>query len=119
VILASTEKTPGARSLVLSIILLTALPIAGHAGKTSADFDTAYQAAEAARKQAAALGYEWNTIRPLLRTARKAAGKGDFDRAVKLAEEARLHGELAVEQAAHEDEHWIDAVPRLPEKTGR
>jgi hypothetical protein len=113
------KRSVGFRGWVLAISLLAVLPGVGQTGKTDADFDAAYRAAEAARKRAAAVGYEWTTIRSLLKAAKKAAGQGDLDRAVELAEEARLHGELAVEQAAYEDEHWVNAVPRLPEKTSQ
>lgn len=75
-----------------------------------AAYEAALAAAEAARKEAADLRYEWNTIAPLIEKAQAAAGEGDFAKAISLANEARKHGELAVAQSAYESEHWQESV---------
>ncbi len=73
-------------------------------------YEAACAAAEEARKASAELKYEWNTIAPLIDKAKAAAEEGEFDKAAKLCEEARLHGEAAIEQAKTQAEFWKVAV---------
>lgn len=54
----------------------------------------------------------WSTSEILLEDAEKAAESGDFELAVKLATEARLHGELAVATAEREKKTWQNGVPK-------
>jgi hypothetical protein len=76
------------------------------AGRDQAAYDAACKAAESARQSAAEMRYEWNTIKPLIEKAGVAAQAGDYERAVKLCDEARKHGEEAIAQAKHESEAW-------------
>lgn len=96
--------------IVTSTFCLFCALAQAEAGKDS--FDAAYQAAETARQQAAAAGYEWRDTSKLLSEAKDAAAAGDYAAAVKLADEAKLQGELAVQQAAHEADAWKNRVPR-------
>lgn len=54
----------------------------------------------------------WSTSEILLNDAEEAATAGDFELAVKLATEARLHGELAVATAEREKNTWQNHVPK-------
>ena len=54
----------------------------------------------------------WTTIDKLLEQAADAAGQGDFDRAVTLANEAALHAQLAVATAEREKNNWQKNVPK-------
>ena len=54
----------------------------------------------------------WSTSEILLKDAEEAAASGDFDLAVKLANEARLQGELAVATAEREKKTWQNGVPK-------
>ena len=72
----------------------------------------AIEQAEAARQAAADLGYEWLKTKALIKEARMAAAEEDWQRAVELATEARLQGELAAAQAAREAEAWQRRVVR-------
>jgi hypothetical protein len=54
----------------------------------------------------------WTTSDVLLEDAAKAATAGDFDLAVKLANEAGLHAELAVATAEREKKVWQKSVPK-------
>jgi hypothetical protein len=54
----------------------------------------------------------WSTSDILLDDAAAAAASGDFELAVKLAIEARLHGELAVATAEREKTTWQKSVPK-------
>ena len=81
-------------------------------GADRASYEAALAAAEAVRKEAAELRYEWNTIAPLIEKSQSAAAEGDFTKAIELANEARKHGELAVAQAKYESDHWQESVVR-------
>ncbi len=54
----------------------------------------------------------WTTSEVLLADAEKAAASGDFELAVKLANEAGLHAELAVATAEREKKTWQKSVPK-------
>ena len=94
----------------LAALVLLASGTALAAGKN--DAEAAIAAAEAARKAAADLHYEWNTTAPLIEEAKAAMTAGDFDKAVTLAEKAKFQGDAAVAQARHESEAWKGAVVR-------
>lgn len=82
------------------------------ATQDKAAYDKAYQEAEAARQQAAAVGYEWRDTAEILKKAALAAEKGDYDQAVELAEQAKMQGERAFSQARKEEQAWERRVPR-------
>jgi len=73
-------------------------------------FNASYEAAEAARKKAASMNYEWRDTGKLLKQAKKAAGKGDYKTAEKLANKAKMQGEMAVAQAKEQEQLWQSAV---------
>ena len=75
-----------------------------------ATFIAAYEAAVAARKAAAEVGYEWRDMKTLLRQARKLAKKGKFEKAITLANRAKRQGELGVMQAEEQEAVWRAAV---------
>jgi hypothetical protein len=54
----------------------------------------------------------WTTSEALLKKAEAAADEGFFEQAIEYADEARLHGELALATAAKEKEVWQNGVPR-------
>ncbi|MBF2761198.1 MAG: SoxXA-binding protein [Ectothiorhodospiraceae bacterium AqS1] len=75
-----------------------------------AAFDVAYDAGQMARKAAAAVGHEWRDTKKMLRQAKGLAEKGEFEKAIALANRAKRQGELGVIQAEHEEKVWMDAV---------
>ena len=85
---------------------LTALLAMPSQAADEAGYKAACEAAEAARKAAAEARYEWNTTAPLIKKAVEAAAGGDYDKATKFCNEARLHGELALAQSRREAEDW-------------
>ena len=93
---------------IISAFLLVLSTAAIAADKTG--FDAAYTAADAARKKAASVEYEWNTTAPLLKKAQAAAATGDYAKAIKLATEAKKQGEIAYAQSQHEAKNWRDSV---------
>ena len=76
----------------------------------AATFKAAYEAAVAARKSVRAAGFEWRDIKKMLRDARKLAKKGEFAKAVELADRAKHQGELGLIQAEEQASAWREAV---------
>ncbi len=95
-------------------VALIALPLATHAfaASTEADFKTAFAAAEAAEKQAAALKNRWTTTEQALAAAKKAAATNDFDTAVKQAQQAEALAKASIAQAKEQQDAWKAAVIR-------
>ena len=73
-------------------------------------FKAAYAAAAAARKAVVQAGFEWRDTRTLLREARKLAKKGEYAKAVQLANRARRQGELGLIQAEEQESAWRASV---------
>lgn len=94
------------------VALLIGLTSAPSMAADKKAYMSACAAAEATRKKAAELRYEWNTIAPMMKKAEDAAAAGDYDKAVKLCDEARMHGEAAVAQAKEQADVWKAAVIR-------
>ncbi len=102
------------RKLSTIVAVMGASLLVACAGNTvSADeksFNASYEAAEAARKQAASMNYEWRDTGKMLKKAKEAAGKGDFNTAEKLANKAKMQGEMAQAQAKEQEQLWQSAV---------
>lgn len=98
-------------------ILLTACSESGQNTETAtpADPEAAVkqikQEAEEARAHADQLGFEWNTIQPLLDRANEAHKSGELEKAHSLYQEAKHQSMLAVEQAEYADKHWQLIIP--------
>ena len=73
-------------------------------------FNAAYEAADSARKKAASMNYEWRDTGKMLKKAKEAADKGDYETAEKLAKKAEMQGEMAVAQANEQEMLWQSAV---------
>lgn len=67
--------------------------------------------AEAKRKEAAAVGYEWRFTAPLLKKAQDALAEERFQDAMNFAAQAKYQARMAVEQQAHVAASWQLAVP--------
>ena len=76
----------------------------------SGSYEEALSSAVAAITIATENGYAWSTSTQLLKDAKSAATAGDEAAAISLADEARMHAELAAIQAAEEARSWRDAV---------
>jgi len=76
----------------------------------STSWEEARAAAMAAIEIAADKGHAWSTSDSLLDEAARAAEEGDESRAISLADEARIHAELAAVQADREATAWRDNV---------
>jgi hypothetical protein len=76
------------------------------AADTEAEFKEAYATADAAEKEAGRLRNQWLATEAALGEARKAAEKGDFDRATAAAKEAESLAKASIFQATNEKEVW-------------
>jgi len=70
------------------------------------------QEAEQARTRANELGYEWNTIGPLMEQGHAAVKDGNQELAISLFNKAKQHSELAIAQAKYAEQNWTILVPR-------
>lgn len=68
----------------------------------SSQADAAIVFASDANKRAAAVGYEWRDTGKFIKKAKAAAAKGDDQKAIKLANQAKLQADLAYNQWEHE-----------------
>lgn len=93
-------------TLSLALTLLIAGATSALTAGSEADFKTAYAAAEAANKEAAALRNQWTTTAAALAAAKKAADSGDFDQAVASSKEAEALAKASIYQATSEKEAW-------------
>lgn len=82
---------------------------AGSSAVNDKDAASAILAAEHEQTRAKAKGYEWRDTEKLIKEAQKAAKEGEFDKAVKLANQAKQQSTNAIAQA----EEQKDAGPRL------
>jgi len=74
-----------------------AAPTMGPASQTA--YAAALTAAQASEKKAASVGGEWRDTGQLIKDSQAAAEKGNFEAAIKLADEARFQGEMGFLQA--------------------
>jgi len=76
----------------------------------SSSYDEAYTAAVAAMEIASQKGHAWTTSDQFIKDAAEAAEGGDETLAISLADEARIHAELAAIQADDSAKSWRDSV---------
>ena len=101
---------PGSRrrfATAVAVAAFLAASAGNHASAAdAAAFEAAYEAGDAARKAAAEVGFEWRDTKKMLRRARKLAEKGEYEKAVALADRARRQGESGVLQAEEQETAW-------------
>ena len=96
----------------LGVLMLgmTTTSVADGSSAAQDDFEATYEAAQAARAEAAAAGFEWRDTAEFLEESQELAAAGDYDAAIKLAERAKKESELALAQAQTEAENWKERV---------
>ena len=89
-------------------------PVAASTETTSqasgAGFDEAYAAATDALAEAAANRNVWSKTEIILEQSKVANSEGHTDRAIELANEAKLQANLATEQALAEKDAWRSRI---------
>ncbi|GLH80909.1 hypothetical protein SSBR45G_58180 [Bradyrhizobium sp. SSBR45G] len=89
--------------------MMVAAAGAGSARAASeADYLTAVAAAESAHKEAGRLRNQWTVTQTALNAAKKAAESGNFDSALKSAQEAEALARASIIQATSEKQRWRD-----------
>lgn len=78
---------------IFSACLLT--PVLAQASS----FESAVKEAKIEIDKAKAVNYEWRDSRKMLETAEKLNKEGKTDKAMKLVEQAKMQGQIAVSQA--------------------
>ena len=102
------------KAIILLVSLFGAVWLhQAYAGESKEQFEQVYSLAEAARKEASALGHEWRDTRKLLKRAKRASKNNHFGKALALAQQAHQQSLQAIEQAQYEAKHWQAAVPKL------
>jgi hypothetical protein len=76
----------------------------------SDDYATAVSRATTAIRRAAELGHVWTTSDQFLAEAEAANDARDVANAIRLADEARIHAELAIIQANREATAWRENI---------
>lgn len=94
--------------LAATLISVLLVPLAAQAGK--AEYQAAYAQALAAHEQAGA--HQWLVTSQALTKAKKAAEKGNYDEALKQAEEAHKLATRSIEQGKKQQVAWKNAVVR-------
>ncbi len=74
------------------------------------DFATAWEAADAKRKEAAAIGYEWRDTKKFLKKAKAEHEAGNTEAAMKLVARALEEAEDGIAQQAREADLWAQRV---------
>jgi hypothetical protein len=96
--------------------LAAAVAIGGLAGQALAasadDFKAALAKAEAANKEAGAMKNQWTTTADVLKAAQAAAAAGNYDEAVKEAQQAEALANASIAQAKEQAAIWRQAVIR-------
>lgn len=75
-----------------------------------AAFVAAYNAAAKARKAVRKAGFEWRDLRAMLRQSKKLGKKGEYEKAIELANRAKRQAELGMIQAGEQESAWEAAV---------
>ncbi|MCY4284401.1 MAG: hypothetical protein OXC65_03555 [Thiotrichales bacterium] len=97
--------------LATAALALGAWGFAPQAGASDeAAFAAAYNAAAEARKAVRKAGFEWRDLRTLLRESKKLGEKGEYEKAVELANQVQRQAELGLMQAAEQESAWETAV---------
>jgi hypothetical protein len=100
-----------AASVAVAALAVAAWGFAPHAGAADeAAFVAAYNAAAKVRKAVRKAGFEWRDLRTLLRESKKLGKKGEYEKAIELANRARRQAELGLIQAKEQESSWEAVV---------
>ena len=99
-------------SIVASALLLAGVMTGLPAAFAGDDFAAAWDAADAKRKEASTIGYEWRDTGKMLKEAKTEAEAGNKEKAMKLVAKAMEQSADAIAQEARESELWAARVPQ-------
>uniref|UniRef100_Q3APA1 SoxXA-binding protein SoxK n=1 Tax=Chlorobium chlorochromatii (strain CaD3) TaxID=340177 RepID=Q3APA1_CHLCH len=95
---------------LLTVTIAIASPLYAAAPPTTQEL---IAQAEATRKEAAAIGYEWRNTAQLIKQANDALTANNEPEAQKLASAALLEAEQAVKQGKWMQANWQTLIPTL------
>ncbi len=98
-------------NVIKKIVFALMVPVIGAGSAlaaSEADYVAAFAAAESANKEAGRLRNQWTVTQAALTAAKKAADAGDFDQALKAAQEAEALAKASIVQATSEKQRWKD-----------
>ena len=89
------------KKVIIAVASAAILSACGATGPTKSleDANAAIVTASGANEKVKKVNYEWRDTGKLIKSARDAKGKGEFDEAVKLANKAKFQGDMGYEQA--------------------
>ena len=103
-----TERPSKAMKKIMFAAIMATAGVMPARAASEADFKAAFAAADSAEKEAGRLRDQWITTEAALTAAKKAAESGNFDQAVKSAQEAEALAKASIFQATSEKERWKD-----------
>ena len=103
----SERRKPAMKRIMFAASLAVAAAMPARAA-SEADFKAAFAAADSAEKDAGRLRNQWTTTEAALKAAKTAADAGNYDQAVKSAQEAEALAKASIFQATSEKERWKD-----------
>jgi hypothetical protein len=101
------------KKVVLLLSMMALMPTgAGLLAEPAGMAPSLIEQAEAARKEADALGFEWRDTSKLIKSAKEALDKGQKEESDKLASQALLQSKAAVAQARSTAKNWKMMIPK-------
>ena len=95
-------------SVVAAVVMATNASFA----TASEDFAASWDAADAKRQEAEAVGYEWRDTGKFLKAAKAEAEAGNDEKAMQLVARAMEESVDALAQAERESKLWESRVPK-------
>ena len=68
--------------------------------------------AKASHAEVKAIGFAWTLTNRIIKSAEQAFKKGNYDKAMKLAAQAKYHARMALAQYYRSEQDWINLVPQ-------
>jgi hypothetical protein len=100
--------TPSVMKKIVFATMVSAVCAGSARAASEADYVAAFAAAESANKEAGRLRNQWTVTQAALNAAKKAAESGNFDSALKSAQEAEALAKASIVQATSEKQRWKD-----------
>lgn len=101
--------------MLLPLLSLSLLMCVFSTGVIASDKQSAQAAIKKATtllQQSKNLGFEWNTVTPLILQAQDAIKANDFDNATQFAVKASQQAKLSIQQAENEEKNWHLNLPK-------
>ncbi len=101
-------KIKNLTTLILCLYCLAAFALPA----TQTNAKEAIKSAHTLLDQSKIAGHEWSTAKPLIAQAKQALQLQKYAKAITLAEKASEQSKLALDQAEHEKNNWLNSLPK-------